>query len=254
MRIISWNVNGIRAIMKKDFLENLGQIDADIICLQETKAQEDQVQEALFGSGYNVYAYSAEKKGYSSTAILTKGPEPKSVIKGLGIEEHDNEGRVITAEFEDFYVVTAYVPNSKAGLARLPYRKKWDEALLSHCNVLRKKKPVILNGDMNVCHQPIDIARPEANYNKSPGYSQTEIDGMSNFIKSGLIDSFREKYPDTVKYSWWSFRAGARQRNIGWRLDYMLVSEDLYPKVRDSFILNDYLGSDHCPVGIDLEL
>ncbi len=253
MRIISWNVNGIRAIIKKDFLANLEKINADIICLQETKAQDDQVQEALFGSGYDVYPYAAEKKGYSSTAILTKGIEPISITRGLGIEEHDNEGRVITAEFEDFYVVTTYVPNSKAGLLRLPYRKKWDEDLLAHCTALDKKKPVILNGDMNVCHQEIDIARPKANYDKSPGYTQIEIDGMTNFINAGFKDSFREFYPDEVKYSWWSFRAGARQKNIGWRLDYMLISERLMPKVKDSHIWNEYLGSDHCPVGVDIE-
>jgi len=218
MKIISWNVNGVRAIVKKGFLDQLKQLDADIVCLQETKAQEDQVHEALFGCGYEIIAYSAE----------------------------------ITAEFEKFYVVTAYVPNSKAGLARLDYRKTWDRALLEHCSALQNRKPVILNGDMNVCHQAIDIARPDANYNKSPGYTQTEIDGMSNFINSGLKDSFRELYPDEVKYSWWSFRAGARERNIGWRLDYMLVSEALMPKVKDSFILNEFHGSDHCPVGVEL--
>ena len=252
MKIISWNVNGVRAIVKKGFLDQLKQLDADIVCLQETKAQEDQVHEALFGCGYEIIAYSAEKKGYSSTAILHKKLKVLSVQKGLGISEHDNEGRVITAEFEKFYVVTAYVPNSKAGLARLDYRKTWDRALLEHCSALQNRKPVILNGDMNVCHQAIDIARPDANYNKSPGYTQTEIDGMSNFINSGLKDSFRELYPDEVKYSWWSFRAGARERNIGWRLDYMLVSEALMPKVKDSFILNEFHGSDHCPVGVEL--
>ncbi len=252
MRIVSWNVNGVRAIVKKDFFENLEKIGADIICLQETKAQEDQVHEALFGCGYDIVAYSAEKKGYSSTAILTKGISPISIQKGLGIEEHDNEGRVITAEFPDFYVVTTYVPNSKAGLLRLPYRKEWDAALLAHCNALEKKKPVILNGDMNVCHQDIDLARPKPNYNKSPGYTQDEIDGMSNFINAGFKDSFRELHPAEVKYSWWSFRGGAREKNVGWRLDYMLVSEALMPSVKESFILNEFYGSDHCPVGIDL--
>ncbi len=239
-------------MVKKGFLDQLKELDADIVCLQETKAQEDQVREALIGCDYEIIAYSAEKKGYSSTAILHKNQEVLSVQKGLGAEEHDNEGRVITAEFNDFYVVTAYVPNSKAGLTRLDYRKTWDEALLAHCSALQSKKPVILNGDMNVCHQAIDIARPKANYNKSPGYTQTEIDGMTNFINSGLKDSFREFYPDEVKYSWWSYRGGAREKNIGWRLDYMLVSEALMPKVKDSFILNDYHGSDHCPVGIEL--
>jgi len=200
MKIISWNVNGIRAVVKKDFLNQLVELDADIVCLQETKAQEDQVTEALVGCDYEIIAYSAEKKGYSSTAILYRNLEVLSVQKGLGIKEHDNEGRVITAEFKDFYVVTAYVPNSKAGLARLDYRKTWDACLLEHCVALQSKNPVILNGDMNVCHQAIDIARPKPNYNKSPGYTQTEIDGMSNFINAGLKDSFREFYPDEVKY------------------------------------------------------
>lgn len=252
MKIISWNVNGVRAIVKKGFFDNLEKLNADIVCLQETKAQEDQVMEALFGCGYDIVAYSAEKKGYSSTAILTKEMNPISIVKGLGKPEHDSEGRVITAEFDDFYVVTAYVPNSKAGLLRLPYRKEWDADLLAHCNALQQKKPVVLNGDMNVCHQEIDLARPKSNYNKSPGYTQVEIDGMNNFIKAGFKDSFREFYPAEVKYSWWSFRGGAREKNIGWRLDYMLVSESLMPKVKDSFILNDFLGSDHCPVGIEL--
>ncbi len=250
MKIVSWNVNGVRAIVKKNFFESLEEMDADIVCLQETKAQEDQVQEALFGSGYEIIAYSAEKKGYSSTAILTKGVQPISVQKGLGIEKHDNEGRVITAEFKDFFVVTAYVPNSKRELLRLPYRMEWDADLLNHCTELQKKKPVILNGDMNVCHQAIDIARPAANYNKSPGYTQDEIDGMTNFINAGLVDSFRHLYPDEIKYSWWSYRGGAREKNVGWRLDYMLVSEALMPHVKDSFILNEYVGSDHCPVGV----
>jgi len=253
MKRISWNVNGVRAVVKKGFLAQLEELDADIVCLQETKAQEDQVKEALFGCGYDIIAYSAEKKGYSSTAILSRGIEVLSVQKGLGKPEHDNEGRVITAEFKDFYVVTAYVPNSKSGLIRLPYRKTWDADLLSHCNALQKKKPVILNGDMNVCHQEIDIARPKSNYNRSPGYTQVEIDGMTNFIEAGFVDSFRHFYPSEVKYSWWSFRAGAREKNIGWRLDYMLVSKEFMSKVKDSFILNDYFGSDHCPVGIELK-
>jgi len=240
MKIISWNVNGIRAIVQKDFFSSLEQLNADIICLQETKATEDQVQEALFGSGYDVIAYSAEKKGYSGTAIMTKNVSPLSIEKGLGQEKHDNEGRVITVEFDDFYIVTSYVPNSKSGLIRLPYRKEWDADLLAHCNQLKNQKPVILNGDMNVCHQEIDIARPKANYNKSPGYTQTEIDGMTNFINSGLVDSFRHFHPEEVKYSWWSYRGGARQKNIGWRLDYMLVSDELIPHVKDSYIYNEH--------------
>lgn len=258
MKIISFNVNGVRAAVKKGLVDTLHSLDADIYCLQETKAQPDQVKEALEElQGYHIYAHSAERKGYSSTAILSK-EEPVRLDNGLpanmevGLAEDDNEGRVMTATFGDFILVNAYVPNSGQGLKRLGYRKQWDAAMLAHINGLQAgKRPVIYCGDLNVCHQEIDIARPKPNYNKSAGYTQVEIDGIAAYLENGLVDSFRRMYPEVVKYSWWSLRAGARQKNIGWRLDYVLISEGFYPKVKDSFILNDVLGSDHCPVGIE---
>lgn len=253
MRIISWNVNGIRAVAKKELKEKVEQMAPDILCIQETKAQDDQVKEVIDNlfEGYHLVSNSAVRKGYSGTAILSK-EQPLKVINDIGIEEHDQEGRVIAAEFKDFYVVTVYVPNSGNGLVRLDYRKGWDADFLQYLKKLEEEKPVILCGDMNVCHKEIDIARPKPNYNKSAGYTQVEIDGMDNFVAAGFKDSFREFYPDEVKYSWWSYRGGAREKNIGWRLDYFLVSESLMSSVKDSFILNEITGSDHCPVGIDL--
>ncbi len=249
MKLISWNVNGIRAVAKKGLIEILEGFEADIIGFQETKAQITQVEEVLAPLGYHVCANEAERKGYSGTAIASK-EKPFSVTLGIGIAEHDNEGRTVTAEFEKFYVVNSYIPNSGQGLKRLDYRETWDKAMLNYLKGLEKKKPVIFCGDMNVCHQAIDLARPKPNYNKSAGYTQKEIDGLSNYINAGFIDSFRTMYPDTVKYSWWSYRGGARAKNIGWRLDYFLVSEELMPEVKDSLILNEVLGSDHCPVGL----
>jgi exodeoxyribonuclease-3 len=226
-------------------------LDADIICFQETKAQIHQTVEVLEPLGLFVAANEAEKKGYSGTAIVSK-TKPLSVVKGIGIEEHDNEGRVLTAEFEAFYVVNAYVPNSGQGLKRLDYRQQWDKDMLAYLKSLEMKKPVLFCGDLNVCHKEIDIARPKPNYNKSAGYTQVEIDGMDNFTNSGLIDSFRTLHPDEVKYSWWSYRGGARQKNIGWRLDYFLISESLMPKLKSAEILNDVMGSDHWPVSITI--
>ena len=253
MRIISFNVNGIRAIVKKGFQETLEKLQADVICLQETKATSDQVREALFGIGdYHISASHAAKAGYSGTAILSK-MKPLGVKEGIGVEIHDQEGRTLTAEFDDFYVVCVYVPNSSAELKRLPYRKTWDADFRAYLQTLQQHKPVVLCGDLNVAHQEIDIANAKANYNRTPGYTQDEIDGMDALLGIGLVDTFRAHYPDTVKYSWWSFRAGARERNIGWRLDYFLVSGALFPKVEKAFILNEIEGSDHCPVGIDLK-
>jgi exodeoxyribonuclease-3 len=254
IKIISFNVNGIRASVGKGLTKSLSELDADIYCFQETKATAEQVAEALsYVKGYHIFAYSADRKGYSGTAILSK-QKPLSVVYGMGISEHDNEGRLITAEFEKFYLVNVYVPNSGAELVRLDYRKEWDKALLVYIKNLEKSKPVIFCGDLNVAHQPIDIKNAKANYNKSSGYTQIEIDGMDNYIKSGFTDSFRKLYPDTVKYSWWSFRAGARSRNIGWRIDYILLSNSIAEKIQDSFIINEVLGSDHCPVGINIDL
>ena len=253
MRLVSWNVNGVRAIMKKEFPQSVKNLGADIICLQETKANTEQVKIALeLIEGYHVFANASKaRKGYSGTAIISK-EKPLSVIYDMDVEAHDQEGRVIAAEFDNYYVVTVYVPNSGNELVRLDYRTQWDKAFILYLKNLEKNKPVIVCGDFNVAHQPIDIARPKANYNKSAGYTQKEIDGFSNFLDQGFVDTFRYKYPEDVKYSWWSYRAGARENNIGWRIDYFLVSQSFLPKVKDAFILNDYLGSDHCPLGIDL--
>ena len=252
MKLISWNVNGIRAVMKKEFVESLHSMAPDILCLQETKAQDDQVVEALKDiRGYHIYMNSAIKKGYSGTAILTK-KEPLNITYGLGIEEHDQEGRLICAEFQDFFFITTYVPNSGGDLHRLSYRSRWDKDLLNYVLEKQKEKPVFLNGDLNVAHQAIDLKNPKANYNKTPGYTQKEIDGMDNFLKAGYIDTYRHLNPEVVKYSWWSYRFNSRARNIGWRLDYFLASENAKDMITDAFILNDVMGSDHCPVGITL--
>lgn len=252
MKLISFNVNGIRAAAKKGLLQSLVEMNADIVCFQETKATEEQVREVLFGLDYHIYAFSAEKKGYSGTAILSK-TEPLSYQYGIGLPEHDNQGRAITCEFDDFYVLNVYVPNSGNGLVRLPYRMTWDAALLAYIQELEKTKPVIYCGDLNVAHTEMDIKNAKANYNRTPGYTQDEIDGMDRYLNAGLVDTFRELYPDEIKYSWWSYRMNARERNIGWRLDYFLVSETLMPRVEDAFILNEVHGSDHCPVGIKLK-
>ena len=253
MKLISWNVNGIRAIMKKDFQTILKDMDTDVLCIQETKAQDDQVLEALKDiEGYHIYSTSAQRKGYSGTAILTK-EEPLSFSQGIGVEEHDTEGRVLCAEYPNFFLIDVYVPNSGQGLKRLDYRHTWDLAFYNYLKKLEEKKPVIVCGDFNVAHTEIDIARPKANYNKSAGYTQVEIDGMDLFTQNGWIDSFRAFYPDqTEAYSWWSYRGGARQKNIGWRIDYFLVSKILMPQLKDAFILPEVMGSDHCPIGITL--
>lgn len=253
MKLISWNVNGIRAIMKKDFPDSVNNLNADIICLQETKANTEQVKIALeLIDGYHVYANASKaRKGYSGTAILSR-KEPISVMYDMGVEEHDLEGRVIAVEYEKFYLVTTYVPNSGNELVRLDYRTQWDKDFLKYLKNLEKAKPVIVCGDFNVAHQPIDIARPKANYNKSAGYTQKEIDGFDGFINHGFVDTFRNKFPDEIKYSWWSYRAGAREKNVGWRIDYFLVSKTYLPNVKEAFILNDFTGSDHCPLGIEL--
>ncbi len=256
MKLISWNVNGVRAAVQKGFKEKLEALNADVVCLQETKAQDDQVREALgdICPGYSVYMNSAIRKGYSGTAILTK-QTPISVSYDINIEEHDTEGRVLTAEYSDFFLVNVYVPNSGSELLRLDYRTEWDKAFCDYLKSLESKKPVLVCGDFNVAHSEIDLARPKANYNKSAGYMQAEIDGMDRFISSGLVDTFRFKHPDKRDaYSWWSFRGGARAKNVGWRIDYVLASEVLCSKISDAFILPEFDGSDHCPVGVDLAL
>jgi exodeoxyribonuclease-3 len=250
MKLISWNVNGIRAIMNKNFAQSVHEMNADVVCLQETKAQPEQVAEAIKSiNGYHVFANSAERKGYSSTAILSK-TKPLNVFNDIGIAEHDNEGRVITAEFDTFYLVNVYTPNSGSELLRLDYRQQWDADFLKFIKQLEAKKPVLVCGDLNVAHKDIDLANAKANYNKYAGYMQQEIDGMDNYIKAGFVDTFRHFYPEQIKYTWWSYRAGARERNVGWRIDYFLASKSFLPNIKDSFILNEHHGSDHCPVGI----
>ncbi len=252
MRMVSWNVNGIRAVMKKEFPASLAAMDADILCLQETKAQDDQVVAALEGiNGYHVYSNSAEKKGYSGTAILTK-IKPIGVQFDMGVEEHDREGRVIALEFKNFFLVTVYTPNSGSELKRLEYRQGWDADFLTYLKTLESKKPVVVCGDLNVAHREIDLARPKPNYNKTAGYTQQEIDGMDNILAADFIDTFRYQNPDKIKYSWWSYRAGARAKNIGWRIDYFLVSSVLADSIRNTDILNEIMGSDHCPVLLEL--
>ena len=254
MKLISWNVNGIRAVANKNFTEKFNEMNADIFCVQETKAQDDQVKDTLSHlSGFYLYSNSAERKGYSGTAIISK-TEPLSVTYDMGIAEHDNEGRVICAEYNDFYVVNVYVPNSGAELVRLDYRGQWDIDFAAYLKKLEEAKPVIVCGDFNVAHQPIDIAHPKSNYNKTAGYTQKEIDGMDRFLAQGLVDSFRKFYPDKAQaYSWWSYRANARAKNVGWRIDYFLVSESFADQLTDAFILPEVEGSDHCPVGIVLK-
>lgn len=253
MRLVSWNVNGIRAVMKKEFMASFMSMNTDVLCLQETKAQDDQVVEALKEvDGYFIYTNSADKKGYSGTAILTK-TEPLSVQFDMGVAEHDNEGRVIAAEFADFYLVTVYTPNSGSELKRLGYRQIWDKDFHSYLKELESKKPVIVCGDLNVAHTEQDLARPKANYNKSAGYMQEEIDGIQRYLDSGFIDTFRLIHPDTEKYSWWSYRAGARSKNVGWRIDYFLASASLQAQIADADILTEVMGSDHCPVQLDLK-
>lgn len=254
MHLVSWNVNGLRAVLKKDFLSILDDMDADVLCLQETKAQEDQVHEALDElKGYSVYAHSAVRKGYSGTAILSRHA-PLEVSYGIGIEEHDQEGRVITADYGTFYLVTVYTPNSGSELKRLEYRQTWDQAFLAFVKKLEATQPVVICGDLNVAHREIDLARPKENYNKSAGYMQEEIDGIEALTQAGFCDTFRHHHPEEIRYSWWSYRAGARRRNVGWRIDYFLASRSLLPQTTAAGILTDVMGSDHCPVSLTLDL
>lgn len=255
MKIISWNVNGIRAVAQKNFFNDLEKMAPDIICIQETKAQDDQVAETLDSiKDFHIYSNSAEKKGYSGTAILSK-IMPLHVKTDIGIDVHDNEGRVLCLEYDAFFLVNVYVPNSGSDLKRLDYRQQWDLDFLNYLKNLEKVKPVVVCGDFNVAHRPIDLTHPKANYNKYAGYMQVEIDGMDRFTQNGLVDSFRHFYPDKKEaYSWWSYRAGAREKNVGWRIDYFLVSKSFIPSVNSAFILPEIMGSDHCPVGVELNI
>jgi len=252
MRLISWNLNGIRAVAKKGLFDKITEMNPDVICFQETKAQDEQVAEVLNDlDGYYYYSNSAVKKGYSGTAILSK-TEPISIKSDIGVEEHDQEGRVLTAEFEGFYLTTVYTPNSKNDLSRLDDRQNFDAALLNFLKELEKTKPVIICGDFNVAHKAIDLARPKPNYNKSAGFMQEEIDGMDNFTNNGLVDTFRYLNPEkTEAYSWWSYRGGARDRNVGWRIDYFLASKSIIQNIKSASIISEMMGSDHCPVCVE---
>lgn len=249
-KFISWNVNGLRAAMNKNFMEVFNQLDADIFCLQETKLQEGQIDFAP--EGYHSYWNYAEKKGYSGTALFTK-EEPISVSYGMGIEEHDNEGRLITAEFEKYYFVVCYTPNSQRALTRLDYRMEWEDALFEYLKNLEKNKPVVYCGDLNVAHKEIDLKNPKNN-RKNAGFTDEERGKMTQLLDNGFTDTFRYFYPDKTEcYSWWSYQFKARERNAGWRIDYFIVSKELEPMLIDSKIHSDITGSDHCPVELDIE-
>ena len=248
MKFISWNVNGFRACLEKGFADFFYAQDADFFCLQETKMQPGQ---ATFDpKGYFQYWYSAEKKGYSGTAVFTKH-EPLSVKYGIGISEHDNEGRAITLEYDDFYLLCVYTPNSKRELERLDYRMQWEDAIREYIMVLDSKKPVIYCGDLNVAHEEIDLKNPKTNH-ESAGFTDEERAKFTQLLDSGFKDTFRALYPEKVTYSWWSYMFHAREKNAGWRIDYFVVSYRMLDKVKDSFILTDVMGSDHCPIGIEI--
>lgn len=250
MKFISWNVNGIRACITKGFKEVFEELDADFFCIQESKLQEGQVELEL--PGYRQYWNYAEKKGYSGTAIFTKH-EPLSVTYGLNIEEHDKEGRVITLEYDKFYMVTVYTPNSKDGLLRLDYRMTWEDAFREYLNRLAEDKPVIVCGDLNVAHEEIDLKNPSSNH-KNAGFTDEERGKFTELINSGFTDSFRYLHPEDVEYSWWSYRFKARERNAGWRIDYFLVSDSIKDKIDSASIHQEIFGSDHCPVELDLNI
>ena len=251
MKLISWNVNGLRAAVTKGFMESFNELDADIFCLQETKLQPDQISLEL--PGYEQYWNSAVKKGYSGTAVFTR-IKPLSVTNGIGIEEHDQEGRVITAEYDNFYLVCCYTPNSQRELARLDYRMTWEDAFRNYLLELDKKKPVILCGDLNVAHQEIDLKNPKTN-RKNAGFSDEERAKMTELLGAGLTDTFRHLYPDAIEqYSWWSYMGKARERNTGWRIDYFITSKRLDDKIQEAKIHQQIFGSDHCPVELVIDL
>ena len=249
MKFISWNVNGLRACVGKDFEQQFKDLDADFFCLQETKMQAGQLD--LSFPGYESYWNYADKKGYSGTAIYTKH-KPLNVTYGIDIDEHDHEGRVITLEMEDFYLVTVYTPNSQDGLRRLEYRMKWEDDFQAYLHKLDEKKPVIVCGDMNVAHQEIDLKNPKTN-RKNAGFTDEEREKMTQLLSNGFIDTFRTLYPEQVTYSWWSYRFRAREKNTGWRIDYFLISERLKDRLKDAKIHTEIMGSDHCPIEITLK-
>ena len=255
MKLISWNVNGLRAVINKGFSEFYKSIDADIMCLQETKMQENQITDDIneMFNGKNVYWNSAEKKGYSGTVVISK-IKPIKVAYGIDKEEHDKEGRIITLEFEKFYLVNCYTPNSKRELERLDYRMIWEDEVRNYLKSLNKKKPVVYCGDLNVAHNEIDLKNPSSNH-KNAGFTDEERSKMTELLNSGFIDTFRYKYPDKIgAYSWWSYMFHARENNAGWRIDYFIVSDSIKDKIIDAKILSDVMGSDHCPVELDLDI
>ncbi len=255
LNLVSWNVAGVRAIVKKDFLKDLKTLNPDILCLQETKCSVEEAKSVFeLLPRFNGYVTASKaRKGYSGVAILSK-EDPLNVTYDIGIEEHDQEGRVVTAEYPAFFLVTVYTPNAGEGLRRLDYREGWDTAFREYVATLQRRKPVIVCGDLNVAHQAIDIARPKDNYNKSAGYTQREIDGFQRLLDEGFTDTFRHLHPDEVKYSYWNNLFNSRARNVGWRIDYFLVGKSLLPNVTSASIYNEYLGSDHCPVGLTIEI
>ena len=251
MKLVSWNVNGVRAALGKGLLDWMAASRADVICLQEVKATPGDVQGVAWPEGYSLHWNAAEKKGYSGTAILSRRP-PLAVTTGLGSPGHDAEGRTLTAEFDDCYVVNVYVPNAQPELARLAFRQEWDRALLAYARRLEQRKPVIFCGDLNVAHEEIDLARPKENVG-SPGFSDEERAGFREYLAAGFIDTFRVFEPGPGHYSWWTYRAGARARNIGWRIDYFMASAVLKPRLQRAWIEPHVMGSDHCPVGLELK-
>lgn len=250
MKMVSWNVNGIRACMGKGFMEFFQEIDADIFCLQETKMQPGQLE--IETPGYVQFMNSAEKKGYSGTMVFSK-KEPLAVTYDMGIDEHDHEGRVITCEYDNFYLVTVYTPNSKDGLLRLDYRMVWEDDFKAYLHLLNEKKPVIVCGDLNVAREEIDLKNPKTN-RRNAGFTDEERDKMRSLLASGFTDSYRYLYPDSIEYSWWSYRFKAREKNAGWRIDYFLVSDESKDKIKEAKIHTDVFGSDHCPVSLEIDL
>ncbi len=251
MKLVSWNVNGIRAVLKKGFLEQLARFGADVVCLQETKARREQTADVAWPAAYHQFWLAAERNGYSGTAVFTR-EQPLNVSFGMGMRKHDREGRVINLEYADFHLVNVYTPNSQDELARLDYRvREWDAVFRRHVKALERTKPVIFCGDLNVAHREIDLARPQAN-TRNAGFTQEERDSFTKYLEAGFVDTFREFEKGGGHYSWWSYRARARARNIGWRIDYFCVSEALRSRLVGASILPDVMGSDHCPVALEL--
>lgn len=251
MKLISWNVNGLRAVLKKGFEDFFKEVDADIFCVQETKMQEGQIENFEL-KGYTQYWNSAIKKGYSGTAIFTK-QQPKNVTYGIGIEEHDREGRVITLEFDTFYLVNVYTPNSKRELERLDYRMVWEDEIRNYLTKLNQDKPVIMCGDLNVAHEEIDLKNPKTN-RRNAGFTDEERGKMTKLLQGGFTDTFRFVYPEKIAYTWWSYMGHARQKDVGWRIDYFIVSNDVKEHIKDAYIYKDVYGSDHCPVGLEIQI